>query len=135
VRALVDTGAPDCIFDVAVADALAIDMSPGAGRDRRLHILGGEHRSRVAMVGLHLPPFDGIVWETEACFLFAELDMSFIGVLGQNGFLDRWVASFNYYDGYFIIEERDEFVGRLGEDPGEIPRPWLDSEWDRPTVN
>ena len=33
-----------------------------------------------------------ISWETEVQFLYDDLDLSFIGVLGQQGFLDRWVA-------------------------------------------
>jgi hypothetical protein len=43
-----------------------------------------------------------------------ELDMSFLSVLGQEGFLDRWVASFNFYDGYFVIEARVSFEQRHG---------------------
>jgi hypothetical protein len=43
-----------------------------------------------------------------------ELDMSFLSVLGHEGFLDRWVASFNFYDGYFVIEERVSFEQRHG---------------------
>jgi MerR HTH family regulatory protein len=41
-------------------------------------------------------------------------------VLGQEGFLDRWVASFNFYEGFFVIEEHDSFVEPLGVDPYEI---------------
>ena len=133
VRALVDTGAPFCIFGRAVAEALDIDMGLGRGTDRRIHILGGEHDSRIATVGLQLPPFDGHTWETECAFLYADLELSFAGVLGQEGFLDRWVASFNMYDGYFVIEERDGFVQRLGVDPLEVIQGTLDGEWDRPT--
>jgi len=84
-------------------------------------------------VGLQLPPFDGHTWETECAFLYADLELSFAGVLGQEGFLDRWVASFNMYDGYFVIEERDGFVQRLGVDPLEVIQGTLDGEWDRPT--
>jgi len=70
--------------------------------------------------GYHAPrtaPFDGIVWQANCAFLYGELEQSFLGVLGQEGLLDRWVASFNYYDSYFVIEERDSFVERLGIDP------------------
>ena len=95
-------------------------------------ILGGPHNARRAIVTMDLPPFEGMHWETEALFLYGELDLSFAGVLGHEGFLDRWVASFNYYDGYFVIEERDAFVGRLGEDPVEHFQGVFDSEWERP---
>lgn len=83
---------------------------------------------------MDLPPFQGLSWEAEAAFLVADLQLSFAGVLGQEGFLDRWVASFNYYDGYFVIEERDSFVVRLGVDPFEVYQQQpFDSEWERPT--
>lgn len=133
VRALVDTGAPFCIFGRAAAEGIGIDMGLGRGEDRRIHILGGEHDSRVASVVIDLPPFEGLSWETEACFLYADLELSFMGVLGQQGFLDRWVASFNYYDSYFVIEEGDSFNQRLGVDPEAAAGGYFDSEWDRPS--
>lgn len=108
-------------------------MSLGRGENRPIHILGGVYEARVATVTLDLPPFSGISWETQACFLYDDLELSFAGVLGQEGFLDRWVASFNLYDNYFVIEERDGFVERLGHDPTEVNRGTLDSEWDRPS--
>lgn len=133
IRALVDTGAPFCILSRAVAEALDVDMGLGRGTDRKVHILGAVHDARVAMVELDLPPFQGLGWETECAFLYADLELSFAGVLGQEGFLDRWVASFNLYDSYFVIEERDTFVRRLGVDPLDVIQGNLDSEWDRPT--
>jgi hypothetical protein len=131
-RCLVDTGAPFCIFGRALAEALDIDMGLRRGEDRLIHILGGSHNSRVAMVQLDLPPFEGLSWETEACFLYADLPLSFVGVLGQQGFLDRWVASFNLAYGYFVIEESDAFHDRLGIDPAEAMGGYLDNEWTRP---
>jgi hypothetical protein len=133
VRALVDTGSPFCIFGRAVAEALEIDTGLGRGDDRDIHILGGVHQARVAMVTFDLAPFAGMSWEAEASFLYAELEQSFAGVLGQEGFLDRWIASFNYYDSYFVIEEHDSFVERLGSDPAEFAHGRYDSEWERPT--
>ncbi|HUA40156.1 MAG TPA: retropepsin-like aspartic protease [Streptosporangiaceae bacterium] len=136
VRALVDTGSHACIFGRAVADALEIDVGPGSGPRRRLGILGGVHEAVTAHVIMDLPPFEGLSWEADAAFLIEDLDLSFAGVLGQEGFLDKWVASFNYYDGFFVIEERDSFVERLGVDPYEIyQRGPFDSEWERPTPN
>lgn len=133
IRALVDTGAPFCVFGRAVAERLDIDMGLGRGPKRDVHILGGVHEARIASVVLELPPFVGTTWETQACFLYADLEISFAGVLGQEGFLDRWVVSFNYYDRYFIVEERDSFVERLPADAAELQQRQFDSEWDRPT--
>lgn len=135
IRALVDTGAPFCVMGRAVADALEIDMTPRRREDRTVHILGGEHPAKLATVHLELPPFKGLGWEARCAFLYGELPTSFLGVLGQEGFLDRWVASFNYYDSYFVIEERETFVERLGVDPLEYMSGRFDSEWDRPTPN
>jgi len=134
IRALVDTGAPSCIFGRAVADALGIDVGPGCTPRRKVRILGDTHDAVTEHVMFDLPPFQGLSWEAQAGFLVEDLNLSFAGVLGQEGFLDHWVASFNYYDGYFVIEERDSFVGRLGVDPYEIyQRGPFDSEWERPT--
>jgi hypothetical protein len=134
VRALVDTGSHACIFGRAVADALEIELGPASGPRRRLGILGDVHDAVMAHVTMDLPPFQGLSWEADAAFLIEDLDLSFAGVLGQEGFLDRWVASFNYYDSFFVIEERDSFVERLGVDPYEIyQRGPFDSEWDRPS--
>jgi hypothetical protein len=136
IRALVGTGSQSCIFGRAVADALDIDVRSGALPRRSLRILGGIHEAALAHVTTDLPPFEGLSWQAEAAFLAENLDLSFAGILGQEGFLDRWVASFNYYDGFFVIEERDSFIGRLGVDPFEaFQRQAFDSEWDRPTPN
>lgn len=135
IRALVDTGSQSCIFGRAVADALEIDVGPSRGPRRQLR-LGGVHDALIAHVTMDLPPFEGLRWEADAAFLVENLDLSFAGVLGQEGFLDRWVASFNYYDGFFVIEERDSFVERMGVDPYEVyQRQPFDSEWERPTRN
>jgi Aspartyl protease len=134
IRALIDTGSHGCIFGRAVADALEVDVGPRCRPRRQIQILGGVHDAVVARVTLDLPPFEGLSWEAEAAFLVADLDLSFAGILGQEGFLDRWVVSFNYYDGYFVVEERDSFVGRLGVDPYEVyQRQPFDSEWERPS--
>jgi hypothetical protein len=132
-RCLVDTGAPFCIFGRALAEALEMDMGLGRGENRLIHILGGSYKARVAMIQLDLPPFVGLSWETEVCFLYDDLDLSFVGVLGQQGFLDKWVASFNLAYGYFVIEESTAFHERLGVDPAEVMGAgYLDSEWERP---
>jgi aspartyl protease len=134
IRALVDTGALGCIFGRAVADALEIDVGPRCQPRRQIRMLGGVHDAVVTRVTFDLPPFEGLSWEADAVFLVADLDLSFAGVLGQEGFLDRWVVSFNYYDNYLVVEERDSFVSRLGVDPYEIyQRQPFDSEWERPS--
>jgi hypothetical protein len=88
------------------------------------------------MVHLTLPPFHDVSWETEVLFLRAELDLPFAGVLGHEGFLDRWVVSFNYPDNYFVVEEHDSFVQRIPTDQYEtFQQGSYDSEWTRPGAN
>lgn len=110
-------------------------MSPDSSEDRPLKVLGGRHTARVSTATLELPPFEGLHWTAEVLFLHEDLDLSFAGLLGNRGFLDRWVASFNFYDGYFIIEERDAFVERLGVDPIEQVERFGPVDWERPTVD
>jgi hypothetical protein len=96
--------------------------------------LGGVHTARISTATLELPPFEGLHWTAEVVFLHEDLDIAFGGVLGHRGFLDRWVASFNSYDGYFVIEERDSFVNRLEVDPVEYVEGSGQVDWHRPTI-
>jgi hypothetical protein len=40
--------------------------------------------------------------------------MPFQGVLGTDGFLDRFAVTFNKYYEYFIVERPDDFHDRVG---------------------
>lgn len=128
-KALVDTGAPRTIFDRGAAEALGVDLSDRGAQ--RLHFLAGQELYAVpAMVTLTLPPFDDIYWETEVDFLLGDWNMPF-GLLGQVGFLDRWVVTFNHYRNYFVVQQLDDFEGRLPVDPfEEFQKQW--DGWDRP---
>lgn len=106
--------------------------------DRQIHLLGGTPYARFTEVSLALPePFSAMTWTAEVGFLHdADLNLSFAGVLGQAGFLDRWVVAFNYVDGYFVVEEHGSFTARLaqlGIDPyEEFQR--LDADWHPPAA-
>jgi hypothetical protein len=128
-KALIDTGSPRTIFDRGAADALEIDLSDRSRQ--RLHFLAGQSLYAVpAMVALTLPPFDDISWETEVDFLLGDWNMPF-GLLGQIGFLDRWVVTFNRYRNYFAVQQIDDFEERLPVDPfEEFQKQW--DGWDRP---
>lgn len=132
VRALIDTGAPRTVFGRAVAEAVGLEVGRPDAATITVQMLGRPWRAEAHVVGLTLPPFDDIAWETEALFLRDHVDLPFEGLLGTIGFLDRWVVTFNYYDGQFIVEERDSFRARL---PIDVEREFLDnydSEWMRP---
>jgi hypothetical protein len=59
---------------------------------------------------LRLRPFDDVRWDAEVDFVFEE-GLQF-GLLGYEGFLNRWAVSFDGYHGYFIVEAVDEFHDR-----------------------
>lgn len=139
-RALVDTGAPWCVFDNSVALLAGIDMSGqrSAGTDEQIHFLGSNPWVRFVDVDLQLPPpFQDHAWSARCGFLHdADLPVAFAGVLGQEGFFDRWVVTFNMIDNYFVVEQHQTFQDRLdaqGIDPYEA---WqsqnYDSEWAPP---
>lgn len=127
-----DTGAPHTVFGRAVADAIGIELGK-TPHTRRVKLLGGEWVAETAYVLLTLPPFEDLWWETEVLFFRQDVEgMPFQGLLGTVGFLDHWVVSFDYYDGRFVVEERDSFVDRL---PVDVEREFLtnyDSEWAPP---
>lgn len=130
--ALIDTGAPRTVFDRGAADALGLDLSDQSRR--RLHFLAGRELWAVPVhVSLTLPPFDDLTWETEVDFLLVDAEdwqLPF-GLLGQMGFLDRWVVTFNRYRNYFVVQSVDDFEQRLPIDPfEEFQRQW--DGWDRP---
>ncbi len=132
LRALIDTGSPNTLFDRGVADALGLEIGKPGAQVENVHLLGGVHKAERFHVVLMLPPFDDITWEAAVLFLREELDVAFAGLLGTEGFLDRWVVSFNYYDNYFVVEERDSFVGRMPTNTYEAFQAQFDSEWAPP---
>ncbi|HUZ44412.1 MAG TPA: hypothetical protein VMU63_08395 [Acidimicrobiales bacterium] len=130
-RALVDTGAPRSVFSRGCAEALEIDLSPPYGNRLRTHeFIGKSWQAVTVHVHLTLPPFEDFTWQTEVDFLLAEWDMPF-GILGHEGFLDRWVVTFNRYRNYFIVQEVGDFEQGLPVDPFvEFQKEW--DGWDRP---
>ena len=134
-KALVDSGAPFTLFDRAAAEALNIDHNaPDVDSRRRWHRIAGRTRkAQVEHVTLRLvePPFDEIWWEAEVDFLMDDWDMPY-GLLGQQGFLDRWVVTFNAYRQYIVIQEVPAFEAALPVDPFEEFQK-LDRDWHMPT--
>ena len=116
VRALIDTGAPFTLFDSGTAEALGLDPKRMDGRPLWHSIVGGRHRAIHIHVALQLHPFTGVEWDAEVGFFVEDIGLPFAGILGHFGFLDRWVVTFNAYDNYFVVEERDSFVERLPPD-------------------
>lgn len=120
MKALVDTGSPVCVFPRGAGEALGLHFASDAlsPAPRLVDMLGERWAAVPEVVDLTLPRFPTFNWEAEVLFLVKEWDMPY-GVLGQDGFLHRWAASFNYYGGYFVIEPADQFAERLPVDEFE----------------
>lgn len=81
-------------------------------------IAGGRWLTQLETVELTLSPFEDLTWTAEVRFLFQDWGLQF-AILGQEGFLDRWVVSFNYLRNYFVVEEPESFETRLPPDVEE----------------
>lgn len=82
-------------------------------------------------MSLTLPPFNDLTWDTDVDFFVDDWEMPFEGVLGEHGFLDRWVVSFNRPGGFFVVEEPEAFSQRMPVDPTEEME-WRDLGWKGP---
>lgn len=108
-----DTGAPFTLFDKATGDALGIDFSRDGARREMHKIAGGEYLAQVEKVRLIIPAFgETLRWTAEVGFFTVDWGMTFGGLLGQEGFFDHWVVSFDYPHS-FVIEERHSYATRL----------------------
>jgi hypothetical protein len=127
--ALIDTGAPRNIFSRGCAEALALDLMPPHAEARVHHLLGQSWNAVTVHVTITPPPFTDLHWQAEVDFLLADWDMPF-GILGTEGFLDRWAVTFNRYGNYFAVQEVSGFESSLPVDPWvEFQRDW--DGWDR----
>jgi hypothetical protein len=133
LRALIDTGAPITFFDRGAADAVGVRIGNAGARTGRIKILGGDWDVQYEDVELALVVDSEHSWTAEVAFVRSnELQMPFQGVLGTEGFLDKFAVTFNRYYEYFAIERPDDWHERMGRpllaDPVAVPDP----QWERP---
>ena len=116
-RALIDSGAPHTLFSRSTGDALGIDFSSAIAEREQFSIAGSDRLAQLETVQLHIPyrDFAPFTWTAKAGFFLEDWEMPFFGLLGQEGFLDHWVVSFDYPRS-FVIEARESFLTRL---PGD----------------
>jgi hypothetical protein len=115
LRALIDTGAPISFFDRGAADAVGVRFGHAGAETGMIRIFGGTWRVQFEMVHLTLTVNDELSWPARVAFVMApELQMPFQGVLGTEGFLDKFAVTFNRYFDYFIVERPDDFHERTG---------------------
>lgn len=117
-RALIDTGAPLTVFPRGIADALALDVprtwEPGL---KKIRLLGREWSAFSTTVELQLDVFADMAWTAEVNFVLDE-GLRF-GLLGYEGFLNRWAVSFDGYHSFFVVEPVETFVKRVEEQAKE----------------
>jgi hypothetical protein len=81
-----------------------------AGADRgTIQMLGGVRNVQFEHIELSLPHDPSYAWTARVAFTIdPTFQMPFQGVLGTEGFLDRWAVTFNKYFDYFEIMRPDE---------------------------
>ena len=132
LRALVDTGAPITFFDRGAGDALGVNYGHAGAERGMVVVLGGTWDVQFEMVDLCLPVDPSISWTARIAFASSpQLVMPFQGVLGTDGFLDKFAVTFNRYYDYFVIERPDDFHERVGAHLLEDPVRTADTSWRR----
>ena len=103
LRALIDSGAADCVFHRSIGDALGIEIESGRLKDymgiARQSVAGYVHEIGLRVQGMS-------EWVTiEAAFIDAQI----IPLLGQGGFFDSFQVVFERYRGRFEINSRARY--------------------------
>lgn len=133
MRALVDTGSPITFFDRGAADAIGVKIELEKKEKTPVRILGGTWDIQFEFIDLTLVvESEEVTWHARVAFAQSpRLQMPFQGVLGTEGFLDKFAVTFNKYYDYFVVEQPDDFhdrvVGPMTEDPASV----ADESWRR----
>lgn len=109
-RALVDTGAPVTVFDRGAADALGVRIRNTGAVDGTVRLLGRTLNVQFEIIDLCLRDDPALSWSARVAFIKnQQFQMAFQGILGTEGFLDRFAVTFNkYYDWFQIVPADDE---------------------------
>ena len=133
LRALIDTGAPITVFDRGAADAVGVRFGYFGAETGMIRILGGHWAAQFETVQLALTADPEYSWTARAAFISSpDLQMPFQGLLGSEGFLDKFAVTFNKYYDYFVLERPDDFHDRIGAPLASDPVNDPDAQWHRP---
>jgi hypothetical protein len=133
LRALIDSGAPITVFDRGAADAVGVRFGYAGARTGSIRILGGNWAVQFEEAHLSLAVDAEYSWRASVAFVKSpELQMPFQGVLGTEGFLDKFAVTFNKYYDYFVLERPDDFHDRIGAPLAADPVMAPDPQWERP---
>ena len=100
ILALIDSGSDDCLFSLGVARLLGLDLSPE--RDNRYVGIGGTEV--VALFGTVRLDVGDFSYSVYAGFVDTTLPLA---LLGQNGFFDQFMITFNLRRGAIEIQSDD----------------------------
>jgi len=134
LRALVDTGAPITFFDRGAADAVGVRIGRAGADVGSVRILGGHWPVQFEQVRLTLVADPESSWEAHVAFVKdPALQMPFQGVLGTEGFLDKFVVTFHKYYDYFLVERPTDWEARVGDALADEPVDRPDPQWEPPS--
>ena len=106
LRALIDSGAADCMFHRSIGEALGIDIKSGRLKDytgiARQSVAGYVHE-----IGLRVQGMSEWV-KIEAAFIDAQV----VPLLGEGGFFDSFQVVFERYRGRFEVNSRAQYRSR-----------------------
>jgi hypothetical protein len=112
-RALIDTGSPLTVFDRGVAEALCINIGYTGANTGWVALLGAGRHIQFEYVDLTLPHYPDLTWTARVAFVTdRSFQMPFQGILGSEGFLDKFVVTFNVYENFFLVENPDDWAER-----------------------
>jgi hypothetical protein len=102
-RAIVDSGADDCVFPASFASRLGLDLTTNT----RTFVFGGAgSKNQIAyFFDLNVTFGDFVSYKLPIGFS-AALESVGIGLLGQNGFFENFFVSFDLKSGFFSLEPK-----------------------------
>lgn len=107
--ALVDTGSPITVFDHGTAEALLVRFNHAGAEMGTIAILGAMRVVQFEYVDMSLVADETFHWTARVGFITdPTFEMAFQGLLGNDGFLDKWSVTFNKYYDYFALTRPDE---------------------------
>jgi len=107
--ALIDTGSPITVFDYGTAEALLVRFGHLGAETTSIKLLGKHPIIQFEHVDLSIVRDPTASWSARVGFITdRSFEMPFQGILGINGFLDRWAVTFNAYYGYFLLQHPDD---------------------------
>lgn len=108
-RALIDSGSPLTVFDRGAADALLVRIGQAGAETGSVALLGKVRRVQFEYVELSLACETTYSWTARVAFITdPQFQMAFQGILGTDGFLDKWAVLFNRYYDYFELCRPDD---------------------------